>query len=114
MECLYFFHAFTRISKYWRWRYGSSFANRNYCLAFYLDSRYCVTIFKILLIRHVNLYVYSIHFSYSFDQDPTIRPLVEQDSNSLQQMVPEIPLWVKNPDYDRVCILMLVLVSISD
>ncbi|XXG75020.1 hypothetical protein AAC387_Pa07g3613 [Persea americana] len=34
-------------------------------------------------------------------KDPTIRPLVEQDSNSLQQMVPEIPLWVKNPDYDR-------------
>lgn len=37
------------------------------------------------------------------DQDPVIRPLVEQDSETLQRMFPEIPLWVKNPDYDRVC-----------
>ncbi|KAK1360328.1 SMP-LTD domain-containing protein [Heracleum sosnowskyi] len=34
--------------------------------------------------------------------DPHIRPLVEQDSKSLQSLLPEIPLWVKNPDYDRV------------
>ncbi|XP_021287165.1 synaptotagmin-1-like isoform X2 [Herrania umbratica] len=34
--------------------------------------------------------------------DPEIRPLVEQDSETLQRMLPEIPLWVKNPDYDRV------------
>ncbi|KAK1360847.1 hypothetical protein POM88_045321 [Heracleum sosnowskyi] len=34
--------------------------------------------------------------------DPHIRPLVEQDSKSLQRLLPEIPLWVKNPDYDRV------------
>lgn len=36
-------------------------------------------------------------------QNPEIRPLVERDTESLQQMLPEIPLWVKNPDYDRVC-----------
>uniref|UniRef100_A0A2P2KZS0 Synaptotagmin-1-like n=1 Tax=Rhizophora mucronata TaxID=61149 RepID=A0A2P2KZS0_RHIMU len=35
-------------------------------------------------------------------QDLEIRPLVEQDSDSLQRMLPEIPLWVKNPDHDRV------------
>ncbi|KAG8377942.1 hypothetical protein BUALT_Bualt08G0086300 [Buddleja alternifolia] len=34
-------------------------------------------------------------------QDPEIRPLVEQDSKSLQQLLPEIPFWIKNPDYDR-------------
>jgi hypothetical protein len=32
-----------------------------------------------------------------------IRPLVEQDSKTLQRLLPEIPQWVKNPDYDRVC-----------
>lgn len=36
-------------------------------------------------------------------QDPVVRPLVEQDTGSLLRMMPEIPLWVKNPDYDRVC-----------
>ena len=36
-------------------------------------------------------------------QDPIIRPLVEQDSKTLQRLLPEIPLWVKMPDYDRVC-----------
>ncbi|KAL8504248.1 hypothetical protein ACS0TY_022831 [Phlomoides rotata] len=34
--------------------------------------------------------------------NPTICPLVEQDSKTLQQLLPEIPFWVKNPDYDRV------------
>ncbi|KAL6978189.1 Synaptotagmin-2, partial [Sarracenia purpurea var. burkii] len=34
--------------------------------------------------------------------DPVIRPLVEQDSQTLQRLLPEIPLWVKNPDFDRV------------
>ncbi|KAL6517433.1 Arf guanine nucleotide exchange factor syt1 [Orobanche minor] len=33
--------------------------------------------------------------------DPDIRPLAEQDSKSLQRLLPEIPFWVKNPDYDR-------------
>ncbi|XP_028094178.1 uncharacterized protein LOC114294254 [Camellia sinensis] len=33
--------------------------------------------------------------------DLVIRPLVEQDSQSLQQLLLEIPIWVKNPDIDR-------------
>ncbi|KAL2457825.1 Synaptotagmin-2 [Forsythia ovata] len=35
-------------------------------------------------------------------KDPDIRPLVEQDSDVLQKLLPEIPLWIKNPDYDRI------------
>ncbi|XVF35942.1 hypothetical protein REPUB_Repub19eG0015300 [Reevesia pubescens] len=35
-------------------------------------------------------------------KDLKVRPLVEEDSNTLQRLLPEIPLWVKNPDYDRV------------
>ncbi|XP_022853414.1 synaptotagmin-1-like [Olea europaea var. sylvestris] len=38
----------------------------------------------------------------SLDQNPVIRPLAEQDSQSLQRLLHEIPLWVKNPDYDRI------------
>ncbi|XP_059450337.1 synaptotagmin-1-like [Corylus avellana] len=47
-------------------------------------------------------YFLFIYFQPSDVQDPVIRPLVEQDSETLQRMLPEIPLWVKNPDYDRV------------
>lgn len=43
-----------------------------------------------------------LSYKILLDQDPKIRPLVEHDSKSLEQMLPEIPLWVKNPDYDRV------------
>ncbi|KAL8466621.1 hypothetical protein ACS0TY_035608 [Phlomoides rotata] len=35
------------------------------------------------------------------DQDPELQPLLEKDSKSLQQLLPEIPFWIKNPDYDR-------------
>ncbi|KAL5144188.1 Synaptotagmin-2 [Glycine soja] len=35
-------------------------------------------------------------------QDPEIQPLAEEDSETLQRMIPEIPLWIKNPDFDRV------------
>ncbi|KAJ6684733.1 CALCIUM-DEPENDENT LIPID-BINDING (CALB DOMAIN) FAMILY PROTEIN-RELATED [Salix purpurea] len=35
-------------------------------------------------------------------RDPAIRPLIEQDSKTLQRLLPEIPQWVKNPDYDRI------------
>ncbi|KAK0583319.1 hypothetical protein LWI29_035658 [Acer saccharum] len=35
------------------------------------------------------------------EKDPQIRPLVEQDTESLQWMLRDIPPWVKNPDYDR-------------
>ncbi len=35
-------------------------------------------------------------------QDPIIKPIAELDTKTLQDLLPEIPLWVKNPDYDRV------------
>ncbi|OVA19834.1 C2 calcium-dependent membrane targeting [Macleaya cordata] len=47
-------------------------------------------------------YYLFIYFQPSDVKDPIIRPLVEQDSETLQRLLPEIPLWVKNPDYDRV------------
>ncbi|KAE8658924.1 Synaptotagmin-1 [Hibiscus syriacus] len=47
-------------------------------------------------------YYMFIHFLPTDVKDPKIRPLVEEDSKTLQRMLPEIPLWVKNPDFDRV------------
>ncbi|GKV24014.1 hypothetical protein SLEP1_g33676 [Rubroshorea leprosula] len=47
-------------------------------------------------------YYLFIYFQPTDVKDPEIRPLVELDSETLQRMLPEIPLWVKNPDYDRV------------
>ncbi|CAN0906209.1 SYT2 [Linum grandiflorum] len=47
-------------------------------------------------------YYMFIYFQPTDVKDPAVRPLVEQDSETLQRMFPEIPLWVKNPDYDRV------------
>lgn len=47
-------------------------------------------------------YFLFIYFEPTHVKDPTIRPLVEQDSQTLQRILPEIPLWVKNPDFDRV------------
>ncbi|GMY14757.1 synaptotagmin-3-like isoform X2 [Fagus crenata] len=35
-------------------------------------------------------------------EDPIIRPIHEFDTNSLLDILPEIPLWVKHPDYDRI------------
>ncbi|KAK6136612.1 hypothetical protein DH2020_029645 [Rehmannia glutinosa] len=46
-------------------------------------------------------YYLFIYFQPSDVKDPVIRPLVEQDSQSLLRLLPEIPFWVKNPDYDR-------------
>ncbi|KAJ0538241.1 putative synaptotagmin-like mitochondrial-lipid-binding domain-containing protein [Helianthus annuus] len=34
--------------------------------------------------------------------DPVVKPISELDPTSLQELIPEIPLWLKNPDYDRV------------
>lgn len=45
----------------------------------------------------------------TLDQDPEILPLDEHDAKSLERLLPEIPLWVKSPDYDRVCVLSLLL-----
>ncbi|KAK3003013.1 hypothetical protein RJ639_020070 [Escallonia herrerae] len=47
-------------------------------------------------------YLFFIYFQPTDVKDPVIRRLLEQDSQSLQRLLPEIPLWVKNPDYDRV------------
>ncbi|KAK4771535.1 hypothetical protein SAY87_032067 [Trapa incisa] len=47
-------------------------------------------------------YYMFIYFQPTDVKDPDVRPLVEQDSQSLQRLMPEIPLWVKNPDYDRI------------
>ncbi|KAL5561192.1 hypothetical protein UlMin_030939 [Ulmus minor] len=46
-------------------------------------------------------YFLFIYFQPSDVKDPVIGPLVEQDAETLQRMLPDIPLWVKNPDYDR-------------
>ncbi|KAI4297761.1 hypothetical protein L6164_037629 [Bauhinia variegata] len=46
-------------------------------------------------------YFLFIYFEPTDVKDPNIRPLVEQDSETLQRMLPEIPLWIKNPDFDR-------------
>jgi len=40
-------------------------------------------------------------------QHPEIRPLAELDAAAIQKLLPEIPLWVKNPDFDRVRIYVL-------
>ncbi|KAH7851638.1 hypothetical protein Vadar_014586 [Vaccinium darrowii] len=47
-------------------------------------------------------YFFFIYFQPTDVKDPVIRPLIEQDSHTLQRLLPEIPLWVKNPDYDRI------------
>ncbi|KAK9289505.1 hypothetical protein L1049_007660 [Liquidambar formosana] len=43
-----------------------------------------------------------IYFEPRDVKDPLIRPLHEFDSSSLLDILPDIPLWVKNPDYERV------------
>ncbi|ONK72603.1 uncharacterized protein A4U43_C04F21120 [Asparagus officinalis] len=47
-------------------------------------------------------YYLFIYFQPTDVKHPTVRPLVELDSKTLEQMLPEIPLWVKNPDFDRI------------
>nr|GMC52203.1 synaptotagmin-2-like [Ipomoea batatas] len=46
-------------------------------------------------------YFMFIYVQPSNVKDPDIRPLAEQESEGLQRLLPEIPLWVKNPDFDR-------------
>jgi len=47
-------------------------------------------------------YYFFIYFQPTDVKDVKVRPLAEYDSNSLDGILPEIPMWVKNPDYDRV------------
>lgn len=68
-------------------------------------------------VSHHFLFNCYLHFvwmfvgSYTFVescQDPEIQPLVEQDTQILEEILSEIPLWIKNPDYDRVCVYSLI------
>ncbi|KAF2534781.1 hypothetical protein F2Q70_00031105 [Brassica cretica] len=47
----------------------------------------------------IGYYLFIYHQS---TDDPEIKPLVELDSETIATMFPEIPLWVKNPDFDRI------------
>jgi Ca2+-dependent lipid-binding protein len=47
-------------------------------------------------------YFLFIYFEPVDEKDPVIRNLDELDSRTLQGLLGEIPLWVKNPDYHRV------------
>ncbi|XVE56182.1 hypothetical protein DITRI_Ditri03aG0217300 [Diplodiscus trichospermus] len=46
-------------------------------------------------------YYLFIYFLPTDVEDPEVRPLAEEDSEILLRLLPEIPLWVKNPDFDR-------------
>ncbi|XP_073119046.1 synaptotagmin-1-like isoform X2 [Henckelia pumila] len=46
-------------------------------------------------------YYLFVYFQPSDVKDPVVRRLVEHDSKNLRGLLPEIPFWVKNPDYDR-------------
>lgn len=35
-------------------------------------------------------------------QEPKTRQLRDMDTKSFNEFLPEIPLWIKNPDYERV------------
>jgi hypothetical protein len=47
-------------------------------------------------------FLYLRYFAARRLQDPVIRPLRDLDSETLQTTIPDIPLWVKSPDYERV------------
>ncbi|KAK1362290.1 Synaptotagmin-like mitochondrial-lipid-binding domain containing protein [Heracleum sosnowskyi] len=47
-------------------------------------------------------YFLFIHTLPTDVKDPVIRPLAEQETEQLQSLLQEIPIWVKNPDHDRV------------
>jgi hypothetical protein len=39
-------------------------------------------------------------------QDPVVRPISELGPVALQELLPEIPLCVKTPDYERVSFVL--------
>ncbi|KAG9445632.1 hypothetical protein H6P81_011760 [Aristolochia fimbriata] len=43
-----------------------------------------------------------MRFDSREEKDPVVRPLQQLDSETLSELLAYIPLWVKNPDYDRV------------
>ncbi|KGN61930.1 synaptotagmin-1 isoform X1 [Cucumis sativus] len=46
-------------------------------------------------------YFFFIYFKPTEVKNPEIKPLTEPDPETMQRMLLELPLWVKNPDYDR-------------
>nr|GEY79725.1 synaptotagmin-3 isoform X1 [Tanacetum cinerariifolium] len=57
--------------------------------------------FVIGIILGFYFFIYSDPKNEAFE-DPVVRPILELDTASLLDLVPEIPLWLKNPDYDSV------------
>ncbi|GJS94800.1 synaptotagmin-3 isoform X1 [Tanacetum coccineum] len=57
--------------------------------------------FVIGIILGFYFFIYSDPKNEPFE-DPLVRPILELDTASLLDLVPEIPLWLKNPDYDPV------------
>ncbi|XP_021755307.1 synaptotagmin-2-like [Chenopodium quinoa] len=47
-------------------------------------------------------YYFFIFFQSTDVKDPEVRSLADLDAKDLLRVLPEIPLWVKNPDFDRV------------
>ncbi|PKA65091.1 Synaptotagmin-3 [Apostasia shenzhenica] len=47
-------------------------------------------------------YFIFIFFNPTKAEEVIVRPLNELDSRSLHKVLPDIPAWLKNPDYDRV------------
>ncbi|XP_006647240.1 synaptotagmin-2-like [Oryza brachyantha] len=47
-------------------------------------------------------YYLFIYFQPTDVKKPVVRPLVELDIKLLESMLPEVPHWVKNPDFDRI------------
>ncbi|ESW15718.1 hypothetical protein PHAVU_007G096000 [Phaseolus vulgaris] len=53
----------------------------------------------------IGLFVGFFLFVYSETKhvkDPVVRPISELGPNALEELLPEIPLWVKTPDYERI------------
>ncbi|KAI3957365.1 hypothetical protein MKW98_003086 [Papaver atlanticum] len=47
-------------------------------------------------------YFLFIYYQPKDVKEPVFRPIHELDTNALLELLNELPLWVKNPDYDRV------------
>ena len=65
----------------------------------------CTSYFDNLKIScHMNQFFFFFSVIHPPPQDPDVRPLSELDSSTLMDLLPELPFWVKNPNYDRVSI----------
>jgi hypothetical protein len=73
----------------------------------YVSSKKCFIHFVLIVNWKSNNYLIIsctilINLFICIEKDPEIKPLEEEDSEVLQRMMLEIPLWIKNPDFDRV------------